>query len=828
MAGSSGALNGFVILAPARTADGVYNYEALRYVETLTAQASVAIERAQVVDSLEQRVVQLDVFSQLSQGVNFTLDMDYQLEMIYAQTTRLIDASHFYITLHDRDLGEMYHVFFVENEDRQVENENRRWRMGNDLFSEVLRLGQPINIENFAGTLASMGAVNIVEDRSLRAWMGVPLLTGSSSIGVLSLGTTDPAQQFSADQLKTLRDIGLLAATSLDKSRLFNETNERARQLGVLNDIASEIVAAEKDVDRLLNLITESATEILSAEAGSLLLKTDDDSGDLEFKVVVGGGGSGLIGVRVPSGRGLVGEVAARARPVIVNDAARDPRWAGEFAKGSFRTNSVLAVPLTTQNRVIGVLEVLNKTRAGGFSANDVQLLAAFANQAAVAIENARLFQMTDFQLSMRVNELETMERIDVELNRSLDLQRVAEITVRSAVETAGAAAGLIGLVVGEPAYLQIIYQQGYDEDDRPEGAEDWRFPLDRGIAARVMRSKQPELTYDVSIDPNYIPSLRGAISQVTLPMLSAGTVMALLVLETNREPRLRLADMPFLQRLAEHASIAIANAQLYAEIERANASKSEFVSFVAHELKNPLTSIQGYSDFLMKGVVGGLSDQQLNFVRTIQSNAVRMNTLVSDLNDVTKLQTNNMRMTFGMVEFPRVVEETLRPLQRIIDEKGQTVAQAIQDDLPLMHADEGRIIQVLTNLVSNAHKYSPADSEIRIAAWVDEDLRDVRGRRLDPQVHVAVTDQGIGMSEADVNRLFTPYFRSDNPLAREQPGTGLGLTITRGIIDGHGGLIWVESTLGVGTTFHFTCPVAVAAGGEGGKGRTEWKVLEG
>ncbi|MCK6577932.1 MAG: GAF domain-containing protein [Anaerolineae bacterium] len=810
--GSGGALNGFILLAPPRTSDGVYNYEALRYLETLAAQVSVAFERAQVVDSLEQRVRELDVFSQLSQGVNFTLDMDDQLELIYAQANRLIGASHFYITMFDRDLNEMYHVFFVENSDRHVENENRRWRLGNDLFSEVVRTGQPINIENYADALANAGVVSVVEDRAMRAWVGVPLIATTDTIGVLSAGTTDPMRGFSVEQVKMLRDIGLLAATSLDKSRLFNETNERARQLGVLNTIAGEIVAAEKDLDRLLNLITESSTEILSAEAGSLLLMTDDETGDLEFKVVVGGGGRGLIGVRVPAGRGLVGEVASKARPVIVNDASRDPRWGGEFAKGAFRTNSVLAVPLTTQNRVIGVLEVLNKTRAGGFSAGDAQLLTAFANQAAVAIENARLFQLTDFQLSMRVNELETLERIDVELNRSLDLQRVAEITVRSAMETAGAAAALLGLVTGDPPYLQVIYQQGYEDADKPEGSEDWRFPLDRGIVARVYRSKQPELVYDVSMDPNYVPSLRGAISQTTLPMLSAGAVMALLVLETNREPRLRLADLPFLQRLAEHASIAIANAQLYDEVERANASKSEFVSFVAHELKNPLTSIQGYSDFLIKGAVGALSDPQVNFVRTIQSNAVRMNTLVSDLNDVTKLQTNNMRMAFAPVAFTGVVEETLRPLQRMIEEKGQVVVQAIQEDLPLLYADEGRLIQVLTNLVSNAHKYSPPDSEIRLAAWLDDTLRDARGRRLDPQVHIAVTDQGIGMSPEDVRRLFTPYFRSDNPLAREQPGTGLGLTITRGIVDAHGGMIWVESALGEGTTFHFSCPAALTA----------------
>ncbi|MDZ4771105.1 MAG: GAF domain-containing protein [Chloroflexota bacterium] len=813
MTDSSGVLTGFVVLTPPRAQDSSYGYEALRFIENLMAGVGVAFERAQAVDTLERRVAELNAFSQISQGVNFTIDPDDQLELLYAQTTRLINASHFYLTLHDRALGELYHAFFVENDERLTENENRRWRLGADFFSEIVRTGQPMTTANYGDATAALGIGAVIEDRALRGWIGVPLIAGSSTIGVLSLGSTETGRRFGADTLKVLRDIGLLAATSLDKARLFNETNERARQFAALNAIAGEIVAAEKDIDRLLDLVTNSVTDLLSAEAGSLLLMTDDDSGDLEFKVVSGGGGKGLIGVRVPAGRGLVGEVAVTARPVVVNDASRDPRWGGEFTKGAFRTNSVLAVPLLTQNRVIGVLEVLNKTRAGGFSGDDVQLLTAFGAQAAVAIENARLFQMTDMQLSQRVNELETMERIDVELNRSLDLRTVADITVRSAVETAGATAGMLGLIAGDPPYIHIISRYGYSDADVPDGAEGDRYPAERGIVARVLRTRQPELVYDVRLDPNYVPSLRGALSQITLPVVSAGAVIGVLVLETDREPRLRLADMPLLQRLIEHANIAIANAQLYAEVERANASKSEFVSFVAHELKNPLASIKGYSESMLGGMLGGMSDMQGNFLRVIRSNADRMNTIVSDLNDVTKLQTNNLRMEFKAVPFSAIMEETLRPLQGMIDDKGQKVVLTVPDDLPPLRADEGRMIQVLTNLVSNAHKYSPPDSQITISARLDEMLQDARGKLIGTQVHIAVTDQGIGLSKDDLKKLFTAYFRSDNPLAREQPGTGLGLTITRGIIEGHGGLIWVESTLGVGTTFHMTCPPYEAVG---------------
>lgn len=802
-------LNGFVTIGAPRSGKGIYTFEQLRFIENLTRQITVAIERAQVIESLEQRVRELDVLSQVSQAVNFSVNFDDLLELISTQADRLINAPNFYITLRDSITDELYHAFFLEDGERYREKENQRWLLGRDLFSEVVRTNQTIRVANFVQEMARRGDDLKQESTDLKAWVGIPMQAGQRVIGVLSIGTTDPNRSFSEEQLKSFNDIALLAATSIDKSRLFDETNVRARQLAAMNDISRQIVASEGNLEVLLKLITASATDILSAEAGSLLLTTDDTTDDLEFRVAIGGSGADIVGLRVPAGRGLVGEVAKTGKPVIVYDVMTDPRWAGELGKGSFKTNNVIAVPLLAQNRVIGVLEVLNKRGGITFSPTDVELLTTFAGQVAVAIENARLFQMTDMQLGQRVDELEMLERIDIELNRSLDLQKVAEITVEWASQNTGATAALLGLVSGEPPRLEVIYKFGYEDEDMPEGTEGNFYPISNGIVSRVMRTRQAELVPDVTIDPDYVPSLRKAISQITIPMVSGSTIVALLIMETNVEPRFKLADMPFLQRLTEHASIAITNAHLYTELNRANDSKSEFVSFVAHELKNPLTSIRGYADVLLGGAVGGMSDPQRNFLSTIRSNAERMNNLVSDLNDVTKLQTDNMRMDLSPVDFRPVVTETLRPLQKQIEDKEQTLNLKMDEMLPFIKGDQNRLIQVLTNLVSNGHKYTPTGGVVTLEVAVDNHLFDKKNRPLPPMLHIQVRDTGIGMSEEDLDRLFTPYFRSENPLTREQPGTGLGLTITRGIIDRHGGEIWVESRLGEGTVFHFTLPLA-------------------
>jgi len=805
--GSEG-LNGFVSVGKPRSGKAAYDHEELRYLQSLTRQISVVIERTQVVDALERRAHELGVLTQVGQAVNFTLEFDDLLELISAQTDRLIRATHFYIVLRDEATDELYFAFYVEDDERYRERENLRWPPGRDLFSEVVRTGQALRFSDYARAVVERGGSVRPEDARIKAWMAVPLVTGQRTLGVMAAGSSQPNQPFSDGQLRIFTDIAALAATAIDKARLFNETNERARQLAALYDVSRQLAVVEFDLEKLLTLITDTAVNILDAEAGALLLTVDDDSRELELRVATGIDGEQVAGRRVSPAQSVAGTVVQTGQPLVVNDAARDPRWSGDLA-GSFPARTLLAVPLIAQNRVIGVLEVLNKRGDLPFRQDDLNLLATFAGQAAVAIENARLFQMTDFQLSQRVAELEAMERVDVELNRSLDLSTVADITVRYAMEYSGATGGVLGLLADDERTMRGIVALGEPLTGvagQPDG-EAWL--VERGLVQRVLRSRRPELVADIGQDPESHPQSAAPVSQMAVPMVSGNKVTAILLLEANREPYFNLAHLAYVQRLAEHASVAIANALLYAELDRANQSKSEFVSFVAHELKNPLTSVKGYADILISGAVGQLSDQQRSFLMTIRANAERMDTLVSDLNDVTKLQTNNMRIELAPVAFSVIVEETARPLQKQIDDKGQRLIIDLPADLPPVMGDKNRLIQVMVNLVSNAHKYTPEGGMITISAAVENSRRDSKGELRGPLLHVAVRDNGIGMSEEDLSRLFTPYFRSDNPLAREQPGTGLGLTITSGLIERHGGEIWVESQIGQGTTFHFTLPLA-------------------
>lgn len=549
----------------------------------------------------------------------------------------------------------------------------------------------------------------------------------------------------------------------------------------------------------LLNNLLESAVSILNCEAGSLFL-VDEQTDELIFTATVGPPASAsLVGQRLAPGSGIVGRAVQTRLPVMDNDAQRSVvRHAATDQQTGFVSRTLLAVPLQAKDRVLGVIEVINRLDRLPFDNDDQNLLTAFAGQAAVAIENARLYTLTDQELNARVEELSVMQRIDRELNASLEMDRAMRITLEWAMRQSRAPAGLIGMLEGGD--LRVMAHEGYG--NHLNAYAEAPLPLDLPVLRQAVESGQPQRqTLDPEMGGSLLPEAR---DQIVVPIRREARVIGLLMLES---PATAEPDTSFLNRLSDHAAIAIANAQLYNEVQAANEAKSEFVSFVAHELKNPMTSIKGYTELLAGGKVGAINDMQSNFLGTIRSNVERMSTLVSDLNDNSKIEAGRLRLDFRAVDAAEVVDEIVRSTRRQIEDKKQTITVNLPAGLPPVWADRTRIGQVLTNLVSNAHKYTPEEGRIVVSGELTSNQWDPEGAA--SVIHLWVRDSGIGISAEDQVKIFQKFFRSEDQKAREAPGTGLGLNITRNLVEMQGGRIWFESEFRKGTTFHFTVPVA-------------------
>ncbi|MBM4315269.1 MAG: cell wall metabolism sensor histidine kinase WalK, partial [Deltaproteobacteria bacterium] len=229
-------------------------------------------------------------------------------------------------------------------------------------------------------------------------------------------------------------------------------------------------------------------------------------------------------------------------------------------------------------------------------------------------------------------------------------------------------------------------------------------------------------------------------------------------------------------------------------EVERL---KSEFVSLVSHELRTPLTSIVGYVNLLLDGDAGELNEEQISFLETVKRNSDRLTLLVSDLLDVSRIEAGAILLKSTEVDLVPLLQGVAECLRLQIESKKQILNIDVGSELPPVSGDTNRITQILTNLLSNAHKYTPPGGSIHITASLENE-----------HVRISMKDTGIGLSKEEQNKLFTKFFRAENPATQKVGGTGLGLWITRSLVEMQGGEIKVTSAPGEGSTFSFTLPV--------------------
>jgi signal transduction histidine kinase len=819
-------LAGWLALGPRRSGEG-YDHRDLSYLEALCDQAALAVERAQVVADLERRVREMNTLTRIAQGLNVTLAFDDILELIYAQTSQVIPCRDFWITLVRADTHHFVHAFFLQNDERQPQLENKPVLEGLGLGREVWRERRSIIAEDYERECRARGVTPLIP--GLQAWMGVPLNAGSETIGSISLGSRDPAVTFSASQAALFQAIADQAAGAMVKARLLQETERRARQLASLNEIGRSLTST-LEPRPLLDGILNHAVEIINCEAGSLFL-VDRATGELVFEVTAGPVAGDLLGQRLPPGTGLVGRAVSTGQPVIVNHVQTDKGWFDKADRQTgFVTRNLLVVPMLAKDRVTGVIEVINKLDGLPFTRDDEKLLSTFASQAAVAVENAHLYTQTDKALGARVEELSVMQRIGRELNASLDLDRTLRITLAWSVQQTRADAGLVGLV--RDGGLEVLASLGYSIElevyrQGAEGAHPF-LPAELPALQNILENANPQVktlsatseTPTVPIpsraaqDPALLGALAqqgfllaGARQQAAVPIRREAEVNAVLLLESRQPGSFSDENLTFLSRLSDHAAMAISNAQLYAAVQAANLAKSEFVSFVSHELKTPMTSIKGYADLLAAGAVGPVNEAQASFLNTIRTNVNRMATLVSDLADVSRIEAGRLRLEFSAVPVAELVNDVTGSARRQIDEKSQVLDLDVPPGLPPVWGDRNRLIQVLANLVSNANKYTPAEGRITITAGCVENRWDPKGVPF--VIHLAVQDTGYGIQPADQKKIFQKFFRSEDQNIRNTPGTGLGLNITRHLVEIQGGRIWFESEPGKGTSFHFTVPIS-------------------
>jgi len=330
------------------------------------------------------------------------------------------------------------------------------------------------------------------------------------------------------------------------------------------------------------------------------------------------------------------------------------------------------------------------------------------------------------------------------------------------------------------------------------------------------------------------IQKIMGVRKMVAIPLVVESVVLGALV-GFSREPFLEDEQVATFESFANQAAMSLEAAMLIDRLKRvndqlkeANEVKSEFLATMSHELRTPLTAIIGFSELLMEGVMGDLTEEQCESLQEVLHNAADLLDLINSLLDLTKIESGRMRLDIGVFDIGATVRRVVSTITPLIQKKKQRLSVELADDIPPVNGDERKVQQVLINLLANAIKFTSEKGRIGVAVRYCSDPGDLNNEALTVErlkdlkdgfdngcIEIIVTDNGIGVSPEDHDRIFEMFHQADGSVTRSFGGTGLGLSLARQFVEMHGGRIWVESEAGKGACFTIVLPVSSIAGGK-------------
>ncbi|MFN2285265.1 MAG: ATP-binding protein [Anaerolineae bacterium] len=386
--------------------------------------------------------------------------------------------------------------------------------------------------------------------------------------------------------------------------------------------------------------------------------------------------------------------------------------------------------------------------------------------------------------LKQSIATLERLIHISRHLNSTLEMRPLLQQIVESARDLTDADGASILLMESDDA-LRFAAACGPDATL----LEITEVPLDNSLAGWVVKNRQMLIVEDVLSDPRHfvIRSIDPTQSLLAVPMIFGDQVIGVLEsVTTKTRHRFTPEDIETLETLASIAAVAVQNARLF--------EQSDWVAEVVHEIRTPLTGILSYADLLQRPDI--TDSMRAQFVTIIQQETQRVNALATQFLDLARLESGRIRMAQHRLCVSEIITAAANTIRPTITNNRQNLRVEFPDDLPCTVGDDQRIHQVLLNLLSNAAKYSDPGDTITLAAKVN-----------DQEMFVSVSDTGPGIPEDQLPHLFHKFARLPGK-ERQVTGTGLGLVISRQIIEAHHGQIWVESEVGKGTTFCFSLPI--------------------
>jgi signal transduction histidine kinase/ActR/RegA family two-component response regulator len=504
----------------------------------------------------------------------------------------------------------------------------------------------------------------------------------------------------------------------------------------------------------------------------------------------------------------LTGRIALDRQAVQIPDVLADPDYRLQDAQrvGGYRT--VMGAPMLLDGDVIGVLQV-QRTHVREFDQRAHASLTSFAAAAAIAVRNldlVRTLEARSDELSSKVEQLEALRAIGDAVSSSLDLDETLSTIIRHAVELSGTDGGSLMEFDDQQRlfFVRTAYRTSSAVLERLKTA---RITLEGTLVGRAAMEACPlqvaDMTELVDLDVHQqVLHDAGWRSMLAVPILRDDDIIGVLVVRRRQPGGVAPEICELLETFASQSALAILNARLFRELERKSAElevasrhKSEFLASMSHELRTPLNAVIGFSEVLLDRMFGDINDRQEEYLRDIWNSGKHLLQLLSEILDLSKVEAGRMELDVDNFSVDEAINYAVSMVRERADRRALRLIVDVDDGLGVIQADELRFKQIVLNLLSNAVKFTPEGGVVTVAAT-----------SRDGDVIVTVTDTGVGVAPADRERIFES-FQQGRRGASTQEGTGLGLTLCRRIVGLMGGQMWLDSEVGVGSTFGFTVP---------------------
>ncbi|WP_405067317.1 GAF domain-containing protein [Kribbella sp. NBC_01510] len=596
------------------------------------------------------------------------------------------------------------------------------------------------------------------------------------------------------------------AATEVERQRLQGQLAALTDQFAAANEVLSAVGRSAGDPDTVLTTIVESARRLCRSQAAQLYLFED---GSYRLSKAVGMSAESIRYITdhpIPMDRGtLIGRAGLDRTTQQIADVLADPDYSRQDLQqvGGFRTT--MGAPMLIDDEVVGALCVW-RNEVSPFDQRERDLVTAFAGQAAMAVNSVKLVQQLEArgaELARKVGELEALREVGEAVTSSLDVSKVLATIAKHAVRISATDGGSI--MEYDEVQRQFLVRSVYRTDQSViERLRATRIHLDETLVGRAAKLGRPLAVPDLSTaerDPHLAVLYEaGWRSLVAVPLLREGQIVGSLVVRRKRPGEFSAETLALLEMFADQSTLALLNAQLYrelkqssAELEVASRHKSEFLASMSHELRTPLNAVLGFSEVLLERMFGDLNERQEEYLRDIHGSGKHLLELLNEILDLSKVEAGRMELEYTTFPLRRLLDNTAAMLRERATLHGIDLRVEVGPDIDEVYADELRLKQVVLNLMTNAVKFTGDGGSVVVSAT-----------RSGAEVHIAVTDTGRGVPPEDRERIFESFQQGGRGPSQEE-GTGLGLTLSRRIVELLGGRMWLESEVGVGSTFGFS-----------------------